>query len=48
MTRALNPPGETPDVGIPAALAANMTIGEQNDWLRSYVKARPVSWPGSA
>jgi hypothetical protein len=43
MTRALNPPGETPDVGIPAALAANMTIGEQNDWLRSYVKARPVS-----
>src|SRR5882757_3367095 len=43
MTRALNPPGETPDVGVPAALAAQMTIAEQNDWLRGFLKSRPVS-----
>src|SRR5882757_3639690 len=43
MTRSLNPPGETPDVGIPAALAAQMSLSEQNDWLRGFLKARPVS-----
>jgi hypothetical protein len=43
MTRPLNPPGETPDVGVPAALAARMTIAEQHDWLRGFLRARPVS-----
>jgi hypothetical protein len=43
MTRPLNPPGETPDVGVPARLAARMSIGEQQEWLRSFLNARPVS-----
>jgi hypothetical protein len=43
MTRPLNPPGETPDVGVPAHLAAHMTVSEQRDWLRGFLAARPVS-----
>lgn len=39
----VNPPGETPDVGIPAHLAATMTIAEQQDWLRSYLDRHRVS-----
>jgi hypothetical protein len=42
-TRPLNPPGETPDVGVPARLAAHMSIGEQQEWLGAFLKARPVS-----
>jgi hypothetical protein len=41
--RPLSPPGETPDVGVPAALAAQMTIAEQHDWLRGFLRARVVS-----
>ena len=33
----INPPGETPDVGIPRGLASSMTIGEQQEWLRRYL-----------
>jgi hypothetical protein len=43
MTRPLNPPGETPDVGVPAALAAQMTVAEQHDWLRGFLRARVIS-----
>jgi Calcineurin-like phosphoesterase len=43
MTRPLNPPGETPDVGVPAALAAEMTVAEQHDWLQGFLRARVVS-----
>ncbi|MFC4949591.1 metallophosphoesterase [Pseudonocardia sp. GCM10023141] len=39
----VNPPGETPDVGVPARLAATMTIGEQQDWLRGYLDRHRVS-----
>jgi hypothetical protein len=39
----VNPAGEIPDVGIPHHLAATMTIGEQQDWLRSYLKRHLVS-----
>jgi hypothetical protein len=43
----MNPPGETPDVGVPAALAARMTIAEQRDWLRGFLAARPVGRRGA-
>jgi hypothetical protein len=43
MAAYLNPPGETPSVGVPAALAAGMTVGEQRDWLGQFLRARPVS-----
>ncbi|WP_064745529.1 metallophosphoesterase [Pseudonocardia acaciae] len=43
MTRPINPPGETPGVGVPAALAMHMSVGEQRDWVRRFVRARPVS-----
>jgi hypothetical protein len=43
MTRPLNPPGETPNVGVPAAIATHMSVGEQRDWLRAFLRARPVS-----
>jgi hypothetical protein len=54
MTRPLNPPGETPTIGVPAAIAPHMSVGEQRDWLRVFLRARPVSrraarpagWPG--
>ena len=39
----INPPGETPDVGIPRRVAAAMTIGEQQDWLRRYLDRHRVS-----
>jgi hypothetical protein len=39
----MNPPGETPGVGVPAALAARMTIAEQHEWVRGFLAARPVS-----
>lgn len=43
MTRPFNPSGETPGVGVPAALALHMSVGEQHDWLRRFLRARPVS-----
>jgi Calcineurin-like phosphoesterase len=39
----LNPDGEVPDVGIPRRLAASMTIGEQQEWLRGFLRRHPVS-----
>ena len=39
----VNPPGETPDVGIPSRLAATMTMGEQQEWLRRYLDRHRVS-----
>jgi hypothetical protein len=39
----VSPAGETPDVGVPAHLAATMTIGEQQDWLRSFLGRHRVS-----
>ncbi len=38
-----NPLGETPDVGIPRRLAASMTIGEQQEWLRRHLDRHRVS-----
>lgn len=35
--------GEIPDCGIPARLATTMTMAEQHQWLRSYLRRRPVS-----
>jgi Calcineurin-like phosphoesterase len=40
---AINPPGETPDVGIPPHLAGSMTIAEQQEWLRRYLDRHRVS-----
>ncbi|ODU03685.1 MAG: hypothetical protein ABS81_13410 [Pseudonocardia sp. SCN 72-86] len=39
----VNPAGETPDVGIRRNLAATMTIGDQQDWLRGWLNRHPVS-----
>jgi Calcineurin-like phosphoesterase len=39
----LNPIGETPDVGIPRRLAASMTIGDQQEWLRRYLDRHRVT-----
>jgi len=39
----VNPAGEVPDVGIPRHLAADMTLGEQHDWLRGFLGRHPVS-----
>ncbi|MBV9312953.1 MAG: metallophosphoesterase family protein [Pseudonocardia sp.] len=43
MTQRLNPPGETPNVGVPVELASAMCIGEQRDWVRAFLRARPIS-----
>lgn len=37
------PRGGAPDVGVPADLAAGMTVGEQHEWLTSYLRRHPVS-----
>ena len=34
---------EIPDTGIPPELAARMTVAEQYDWHRSYLRRHPVS-----
>jgi Calcineurin-like phosphoesterase len=39
----VNPAGETPDVGVPRRLAAGMTVGEQQEWLRRYLDRHRVS-----
>jgi hypothetical protein len=39
----VNPPGLAPDTGIPAPLAARMTMDEQHDWHRSYLRRYAVS-----
>ena len=35
--------GDVPDTGVPAALAAGMTIAERYDWQRQYLRRHPVS-----
>ncbi|MFJ4650273.1 metallophosphoesterase [Nocardia sp. NPDC088792] len=39
----LNPPGLLPRTGIPAHLAAHMTMDEQYDWHRAFLKRHRVS-----
>ncbi|MBB5912271.1 hypothetical protein BJY24_001138 [Nocardia transvalensis] len=39
----LNPAGDIPDTGIPEALAATMTMAEQYEWHRSYLRRHSVS-----
>ncbi|WP_415975245.1 metallophosphoesterase [Rhodococcus sp. 077-4] len=39
----LNPAGETVATGIPGTLAENMTMAEQHDWHRSFLRRHPVS-----
>jgi Calcineurin-like phosphoesterase len=39
----VNPPGETPDVGVPHRLARTMTIGEQHDWIQNFLARHRVS-----
>ncbi|GAA5041352.1 metallophosphoesterase [Nocardia callitridis] len=39
----LNPPGDVPDTGIPAALAAELTMAQQHEWHRGYLRRHPVS-----
>ncbi|MFF2552418.1 metallophosphoesterase [Nocardia sp. NPDC058058] len=39
----LNPAGDVPDTGIPARLAAQMTMAEQHDWHRAYLRRHAVS-----
>jgi hypothetical protein len=39
----MNPEGETPDVGVPARIARDMTVGEQNEWLRGFLRRHVVS-----
>jgi len=43
MARSVNPAGETPGFGIPPALASQMTVREQREWLDTFLRARPVS-----
>lgn len=38
-----NPPGEVPHAGVPAHLAAQMTIAEQQDWITAYLRRHEVS-----
>ncbi|MDF2976956.1 MAG: hypothetical protein K0S40_1684 [Actinomycetospora sp.] len=37
------PRGGAPDVGVPAVLAARMTVAEQHEWLASHLGRHPVS-----
>jgi len=43
MTGSRNPAGEIPDTGIPAAVAARMTMAEQYEWHRAHLRRHPVS-----
>ncbi|WP_227996225.1 metallophosphoesterase [Nocardia australiensis] len=42
-SNSLNPAGDVPDTGIPATLAADMTIAEQHAWHRARLRRHPVS-----
>jgi hypothetical protein len=42
-TNRLSTAGEIPDTGIPPAVAADMTMAEQYDWHRAYLRRHPVS-----
>lgn len=37
------PPGEVPNVGVPARLALGMTVAEQQEWLQEFLRSRRVS-----
>ncbi|MEJ2860983.1 metallophosphoesterase [Actinomycetospora flava] len=37
------PRGGAPDVGVPAALAARMSVAEQHEWVASHLRRHPVS-----
>jgi hypothetical protein len=39
----INPPGQTPDVGVPPELAARLTVPEQHEWITRFLRQRPVS-----
>ncbi|GGF98298.1 hypothetical protein GCM10007304_10360 [Rhodococcoides trifolii] len=39
----LNPQGETVATGVPENLAADMTMAEQHEWHRGFLKRHPVS-----
>ncbi|MGU3435820.1 metallophosphoesterase [Actinomycetes bacterium M1A6_2h] len=39
----LNPQGETVATGVPSNLAADMTMAEQHEWHRGFLKRHPVS-----
>ena len=39
----LNPDGDIPDTGIPDGLAAGMTMAEQYEWHRTYLRRHRVS-----
>ncbi|MFE9323314.1 metallophosphoesterase [Nocardia sp. NPDC052278] len=39
----MNPAGDLPDTGIPAANAAHMTMDEQHEWHRNYLRRHAVS-----
>ncbi|RZT85462.1 calcineurin-like phosphoesterase family protein [Pseudonocardia sediminis] len=40
---SVNPRGETPDVGVPAALARDMTVAEQHEWITGFLRRHRVS-----
>jgi hypothetical protein len=37
------PRGQAPDVGVPADLAEHMTVAEQHEWVRGFLRRHPVS-----
>ncbi|WP_067562192.1 metallophosphoesterase [Nocardia acidivorans] len=43
LSTPLNPAGDVPDTGIPAHLAATMTMAEQYEWHRAYLRRHSVS-----
>jgi hypothetical protein len=42
-SNSLNPAGDVPDTGIPARLAADMTMAEQHEWHRAFLRRHAVS-----
>jgi len=42
-TTPITPAGETPDVGVPAHLAQDMTMAEQGEWIAGYMRRHRVS-----
>jgi hypothetical protein len=42
-TNRLTAPGEIPDTGVPAELAASMTMAEQYEWHQGYLRRHRVS-----
>ena len=43
LTNRFTAAGDIPDTGIPAAMAANMTMAEQYEWHQAYLRRHPVS-----